>query len=90
MENLIHADIFFFVTTIVVILLGIGLVVALIYGIRILKDLKYVSRKVKEESDHVAEDIELLRAEVRTRGLALKDIGRFFGNMFKRKSSKKK
>lgn len=59
--ELLKSDIFFFVTTIAVIVIGVLLLIALIYTIKILRDIKHVSRAVKEESDKIIEEVENVR-----------------------------
>ena len=89
MDTLIKADIFFLVTTIAVIVIGIGISVGVVYMIRILRDMKYISNKIKDESDHIAEDLELLRMRVREEGFRLGHILSFFKAIFKKNKKKK-
>lgn len=49
MDALMKADIFFFVATIVVIFVGLFLLVALFYFLRILSDLRYISKTARKE-----------------------------------------
>ena len=65
MQTLIHADIFFFITSIVVVLTGIGMVVAIIFIILILKNLYRLSETVRDEAGHIAEDMDDLRAKAK-------------------------
>lgn len=67
METLLKADIFFFVTTAVVVVLGILIVVALIYVLRILRNIDDISRKVKEEGSEIIQDVHELRRDLRAR-----------------------
>lgn len=69
MDTLIHADIFFFVTTIAVVLIASLFTVVIIYIVRILNDLHYISSVVRKETDLLAEDIEEIREEVRREGV---------------------
>lgn len=62
MDTLIHADIFFFVATIGFVIIGIGVVIALVFVIMILKSLHKLSETVRMEADHIAGDIDSLRA----------------------------
>ena len=48
MDTLIRADIFFFITSLAVVIITIAVVVALIIAIKILRDIHYVSRRVRE------------------------------------------
>lgn len=65
MENLIQADIFFFITTIVTITLGILVSIALVYFIKILIDIREISRMARNESADIASDIQGIRREVK-------------------------
>lgn len=64
MESLIHADIFFFITTIIVIILGIFFAIILFYIAKILADIREISRIARDGSADIAEDIKLIRKEV--------------------------
>jgi hypothetical protein len=85
METLIHADIFFFVTTLLVIVITIVLAFAGFYVVRILKDMKAISGKVQEESEKIAADIEGLRSKIKEEGSNWRGLGKFFG-FFKNKN----
>ena len=93
MDSFIKADIFFFVTTIAVALVSLVFTVALFYIIGILKDIKYISRKAKEEADLLSADIDDLREHVRDRGATMASTFDFLKNVVKRRmgsTSKKK
>ncbi len=66
MESLIHADIFFFITTFIVIVLGIILVIIFIYIGMILADIRAISRIARSESEDIADDIHMIRSEVQS------------------------
>lgn len=84
MDQFYKMDVFFFVTTIAVIIAAIVLAIAAIYTIAILRDIKYISKKAKTESEHLAADLEELRTNVREEGAKLKHIGSFFAGMYKK------
>lgn len=65
MSSLIHADIFFFITTIAVIFMSILLIIVLIFVILILKNLRKLSQTVLSEADLIAEDIDALRTKAK-------------------------
>lgn len=88
MDTLIHADIFFFVTTIAVVVVAAVFTVALIYLIKILRDVKEVTQKVREEASMIHEDIQNLRAEIKKEGFRLEGLLSFFRNIFKQKRSR--
>lgn len=73
MDTLIQADIFFFVTTVALIVLT-GLAAAvLIYFVSILRDVKHVSRKMREQADSIFSVISNFRNTVRKIFVSKKD-----------------
>ncbi len=90
MDTLIHADIFFFITTIAVVLIALVSTVALVYFIRILKNVLRVSEMVKEETKLVREDLRATRQNMREDGFRLKHLISFFSNLSSKKPRSKK
>lgn len=88
-ESFIQADIFFFITTIAIVLVTIGLIVAIVYVIKILRTVSEVTDKVKEESEEVIADIKTLRTNIKSEGFRLAAVGDFFSRIFGRKKSRK-
>lgn len=84
MDQFYKQDIFFFVTTIAVIVVGIVITVAIIYIIKILRDVKYISKKAKAETDNLAQDLQELRANVKQQGFKAKHALNFFSKFLKR------
>lgn len=81
MESILKSDIFFFVTTIVVAALGIALAIAIIYLIRILRDVKEISKEVKDETKQIVSDVSTFRNDIKsgaTAGRVVKSIGALF------------
>ena len=74
MEQLIHADVFFFVTTIAVAILSIATLIALIYLIIILRNLKEFSKRAKEEGIAVIDDVTSVRHFVRDKSHTLRSL----------------
>ncbi|OHA17323.1 MAG: hypothetical protein A3C79_03330 [Candidatus Taylorbacteria bacterium RIFCSPHIGHO2_02_FULL_45_28] len=90
MQTLIHADIFFFITSIAVVLVSIGLIIALIFIIKILNNIHKISDMLRSESGLVVEDVHALRGKIREGKLSLAGIFRLFRDLFTRKSIKDK
>jgi type II secretory pathway pseudopilin PulG len=90
MDTLIHADIFFFVTTIVVVIVGIAFTVALIYLAKVLSDIKEITKQVKEEAMLVREDIQGLRSDVKREGFRVERFLMFIKNLFKKTNTRSK
>ena len=84
MDTLIKADVFFFITTVAIIVLSLLLAVLIIYIIKISKDIKYISNKAKNEADLIAEDLSDLRENVKEKGVKLKYLISFFNNLRKK------
>ena len=84
-----HADIFFFVTTCVVVVVGIAFTVALIYLVKVLRQVRDVIKEVKEETVLVRRDIEQVRDGVRQGGWKIKALVEMITGLFKFKRSKK-
>lgn len=88
MENIIKADIFFFITGIAVVIFTIGMIVAMVYIIRILNDMKRVSKTILKESDKFASDIDSLRETIESEGAKAKTIANFFLKLFAHRRKK--
>jgi hypothetical protein len=65
MQTLIHADVFFFITTIAVVLVTLVAVIVLIYIGIILKDIRELSRTIKKEGEEIIQDVHVFREEVK-------------------------
>ena len=89
MNDFLKQDIFFFVTTIAVVILTILLAILIAYLIKISNDVRYITTKAKSQADLISEDISNLRTDVKEHGAKLKYFASFFSNLMK-KSNKKK
>ncbi|MCF7865244.1 MAG: hypothetical protein K9M11_01955 [Candidatus Pacebacteria bacterium] len=90
MDNtLIHADIFFFITTIALILLTILLILILTYVVKIVRAFSYIADKLKKESDNVADDIAELRERVKSEGEKVSNFWKFATGFFLNKVTSK-
>jgi hypothetical protein len=93
MDTLIHADIFFFVTTIAVVVITIALTVLIVYLVKVFRNVRKITEAINEETALLRRDIGDLRNEVRARGAravgAFDWFERFFGKTTKSRSRKK-
>lgn len=90
MTELVKADIFFFVTTIAVIVVSVILIVFLIYAMKILRDVRHISETARKEVDEVVNDIKELRGNVREEGMRFSSIASTLsGFLFKRVNVRK-
>ncbi|MGM0628831.1 MAG: hypothetical protein ACQESA_00185 [Patescibacteria group bacterium] len=72
MDTIMKADIFFFVTTVAVAIISLLAIVASIYMVFILKNIFYISKKARQQTDQTVEDISTLRQAVKEEALKLK------------------
>jgi len=84
MNEILNANIFFFVTTIAVVIFVILGIIALYYLILILKNAKDVSQRIEKGSEMIGEDIIELRKNVKTEGFRLVYFITFISNLFKK------
>ena len=93
MDTLIHADIFFFVTTIAVVVFTIAITVLVVYLVQIARSVQKIADAVNDEVSLVRRDMSDLRSGIRERGAqagaAIDWIKQFFGIAKKSRSKKK-
>ncbi len=80
MNSLIHADIFFFITTIALVVLGIIGAAVLVYILKILVDARFIVRAFREETDELIADLAEFRNKVKEGGAKF----RLFADVFKK------
>lgn len=88
MDSLIQADIFFFVTTIVTIVVGILIAVAITYLVFVLRDLKHIAHTVRTGADILADDVSDLRDEIKREGVKMKSLVNFSKKVYSRRKKK--
>lgn len=86
MTEFLQMDVFFFITSAFVVVLVVLLVIAGVYVTKILRDIKYITRKAKSETELLSQDIDELRTNVRKEGAKIKHFGKFFSSIYKRTS----
>lgn len=91
MNEVLHANIFFFITSIAVVVFTLLLCFAVYQVIKILKSIRRIVDRIDEGSEMIADDMENLRAYVVEGSLVSQLIGFFMGNRsaFKRSTRKK-
>jgi hypothetical protein len=88
MTEVVHADIFFFITAIVVLVVGVGAAIIACYVILILRDVRAMVRKVRKASDEIEEDFEALRATIKNEGMRVRSIVELLLGFLLRRASK--
>ncbi|MDE2019588.1 MAG: hypothetical protein KGJ13_04535 [Patescibacteria group bacterium] len=74
MSSLIHADIFFFVSTIALVVIALLMVIALVYLIGILRRTRNVVAQIDDEASLLREDIRKARARIEAEGFKIKHL----------------
>ncbi len=72
--SILKSDIFFVISSISTVIVSVGLIVALYYIIKILRDIKFLSEKAKEEGDRILEDVRAFREEAEDKGYRLTNV----------------
>lgn len=87
MNEVLHANIFFFITSIAVIIATLLVCIALYHGIKILQAIRRIVERVDASSEMIVEDVEQLRSYVFGGGLIAQVLG-FFSGRRNRKSGR--
>jgi len=83
MNEFLKMDMFFFVTTVVVIVLGVFSVCVLWRLERVLKNIEHISEQVALESDTIREDLAEMRSDMKRGKGRLKSLFNFFKKLSK-------
>ncbi len=79
MDEVLHANIFFFITSVAVILLTLLLCVALFHVVKILQSIRRIVERIDASSEMIVEDVEQLRSYVLEGSLVSQIVGFFMG-----------
>jgi hypothetical protein len=90
MNDILHANIFFFITSIVVVVLGILAIVGLYYILSILKNIRDITRRAERGSEILAADLEDFRENIREEGMRFRHVKKLFKSYAKWFPSDKK
>ena len=88
MDEFLKMDIFFFVTTVAVIVIAFFAAYVLWRLQRVLKSVEHISEQVALESDVVRQDIAEMRSDIRHGKGRIKSLFSFLGKFGKRTSKK--
>lgn len=88
MNEFLKMDIFFFITSVVVVMLAFFAAVVLWRVARVLKHIEHISEQVALESDSIRGDLAEVRADIRSGKGKLKSLFGFFGKTSKRASKR--
>lgn len=86
--ELVHADIFFFITAIAVIVLSVGVAIIMYYVIGILRDVRAMVRQVRKAGDELEQDIDAMRIGLQKEGLKIQGAFNMILGFFSRQVGK--
>jgi len=86
MNTLIHADIFFYVTTIAVIILTFLVAVVLVYAVKVTRALSELAEKIRDEGGQIVETMAAVREKIEEEGLKAASFGKMVKGFFIGKS----
>lgn len=66
MNDILHANIFFFITSVAVVAVTLLLIIALWYIIAILREVRVIAQNVRKASDGLEHDLAQLRQEMKS------------------------
>lgn len=75
--TIIHADIFFYITTIIVIILGFLFSLILLYIVSIARRFSKIAKRLERESEHLAGDIAHIRHTIREEASKVTGLWKF-------------
>ncbi len=87
MTEIAKSDLFFFITSIAVVVVSLVLIIVLIYSFLVIRKVRLLVDKVKEESEEVIDDIHEFRMKFKTQKGFLKKLPAFivfFRRLFKK------
>lgn len=91
MNNILQADIFFFISSIATVIVTIILSIVGYYVIQIVRDAKYITTKLRNATDDLEEKFNEVREQISEEGRKAKYIVDFFlGRFMGKKKSKGK
>ena|SRR3989344_196594 len=79
METLVKADVFFFITTVVILILGVTLFVAAIYLIKVLRKVKSITDRMEEEADEIIDDAHEFRENIKKEEVRMSFVSKLMG-----------
>jgi len=88
MQDFLKMDIFFVVTTVIVLAIGIVVFLITLRLWRILGSIQRIAEMAEQETSLIKDDIAILRADVRREGFKLASLMRLFKSMFTKRTFK--
>ena len=81
-SSFIHADIFFYITSMAVVVLTALLIILFYYLVKIARHMEHTAKRLREESDHIMEDVSMIRESIEEQGGRAMSVLRFIFGSF--------
>lgn len=78
MDLVLQTNIFFYITSAAVVVVTVLVCIVLYYLVRILRDVRDMTDRMRRGSEALASDLESLRVSVKEEGMRLRDLAAFF------------
>ncbi len=88
-DEFLQMHVFFFLTSLAVVVLTVLLALILYRVLRILKNVEHISKQVSDEADAVKEDIRYMREMVRREGMKAAHVFQFITSLGGRRAKRK-
>ena len=90
MEGILKSDIFFFITSVTVLFLGVAGLFVMVQIYHILKEVKEIARQTRQGAEGILEDLDDIRDAVRSKGFGIRTLFNVFRGIFEKKAAIKK
>jgi hypothetical protein len=94
MDSILQSNIFFFITSVCVVLVTVGVLILIVYAVRILSDVRSFLDRIRKGTDVVAEDLGEIRTTLKDKGIwkgfALALVSAISGAVQKSQAKKRK
>ena len=74
MNDILHANIFFFISSVATVLIALLILIILFYIARIMRDISEIVRKINKASNDIEKDFQDLRHEIKSEGAKVRSI----------------
>lgn len=74
MTSILKSDIFFVISSVSTVVVSVAITITLYYLIKILRDIKFLSAKAREEGEKILEDVKAFREEAEDKGHRITNV----------------
>jgi hypothetical protein len=90
MTSILKSDIFFIISSLSTVVVSVAIAITLYYLIKILRDIKFLSAKAREEGERILEDVKAFREEAEDGGHRITNVLYSFLGLMRTKPKSRK